>query len=73
MFHSVTRGIAFVLHSLISAPTIFKKRKKRTAADRILEGRGLKEYNSRLFYQAEQEQQSVDRQDHVEAGNQFLG
>ncbi len=68
MFHSVTRGIAFVLHILVSAPSAtFKKRKKRNAADRILEGRGLKEYNSRLFIRAEQERGHVELQDHVEA------
>ena len=53
MFHSVARGIAFVLHSLISAPlAVLKHRKKKTAADRILEDRGMKEYNSRLFHRA---------------------
>ena len=68
MFNSVTSGIAFVLHSLISAPlAIFKHRKKRTAADRILEGRGMKEYNSRLFYRVEQKERHMERRDHVEA------
>ena len=68
MFHSVARSIAFVLHSLISAPlAVLKHRKKKTAADRILEDRGMKEYNSRLFHRAEQKEREIERRDRVEA------
>ena len=72
MFHSVARGIAFVLFapiSMISALFRFRNDKK-TAADRILGTRGLKAadiYNARLGHRMKREEHPIEPQDRVEA------
>ena len=72
MFQSVTRGIALVLLapvSAISALVRFRKQEK-TAADRILEKRGLKAadvYSSRLDSRMNEEEQCIELQERLEA------
>ena len=72
MFHSVARAIASVLLAPISVVSalIGFRRKEKTAADRILEKRGLKAadiYNARLGHRMKQEEHRIESQDHVEA------
>ena len=72
MFHSVMRGIAHVLLAPVStiyALFIFRNEKK-TAADRILEKRGLKAadiYSSRLDYRVKEKEQHTELQERLQA------